>query len=124
MTYLKIKDWFDYKDANKISLKDLPKKRTAIANKILSKGRVIITDRLHSSILSLLMGKPHVIVQDKYKKIMNTREAAFRGKTECNSEYIRGYYVNSIEEAIDTAIRLLESSDSSSSSLSSSSIYE
>lgn len=91
-------------------MEELPRKRTNIVNHILSKGRVIITDRLHASIASVLMGKQHVIVQDKFKKIENVREAAFGGKSECSSENIHGYYASSIEQAVDIAIRLLDSS--------------
>lgn len=39
--------------------------------KLLSKGRVVITDRLHAHILSILMNKPHVVIDNIYGKISN-----------------------------------------------------
>lgn len=73
----------------------------------MSQGRVIISDRLHASIMSVLMGKPHVIINEKYKKIYNTRESAFYGISECSPDNLRGYYANNVEEAIDIAISIL-----------------
>ncbi len=37
--------------------------------KLLSSGRVVMTDRLHAHILSILIGKPHVIADNSYGKI-------------------------------------------------------
>ena len=36
---------------------------------LLSKGSVVLTDRLHAHILSILIGKPHVIADNSYGKI-------------------------------------------------------
>lgn len=69
---------------------------------------MIITDRLHASLMSLFIGRPHVMVNDKYRKVQNTREAAFMAKPECTEENLRGYYANSIDEAVDKAISILE----------------
>ena len=102
-----MRDWFDYKDVNYKTLNQLATKRLILVNKILSQGRVIITDRLHASIMSVLMGKPHVIINEKFKKIYHTRESAFYGKLECSPDYLRGRYANNVEEAIDIAISLL-----------------
>lgn len=41
---------------------------------LLADGRVVITDRLHGHLLSLLLGLPHVILPDRHGKIANTRE--------------------------------------------------
>ena len=37
--------------------------------KLLSSGRVVMTDRLHAHILSILIGKPHVVADNSYGKI-------------------------------------------------------
>lgn len=37
--------------------------------KMLSSGQVVITDRLHGHILCLLMGIPHVVLDNNYKKV-------------------------------------------------------
>jgi len=36
---------------------------------ILSRGRVVLTDRLHAHILCVLMGKPHIVLDNSYGKI-------------------------------------------------------
>lgn len=43
--------------------------------KMLSAGSVVITDRLHGHILCLLMGIPHVVLDNSYKKISGVFEA-------------------------------------------------
>ena len=59
------------------------------------------------------MGKPHVIINEKYKKILYTRKAAFEGKPECSSEYLKGFYANNIGEAINMAKSILDETFSS-----------
>lgn len=104
----KIADWFSFSDVNATSLEEMTSGRLRLINEVLSQGRVIITDRLHASIMSLLMGKPHVIINEKYKKIWHTRESAFHGRAECAAEYLGARYANSIEEAIEIAKAILE----------------
>jgi pyruvyl transferase EpsO len=36
---------------------------------ILGRGRTVITDRLHAHILSLLLDKPHVLIDNSYGKL-------------------------------------------------------
>ena len=43
--------------------------------RVLSSGMVVVTDRLHAHILSLLMGIPNVIVGDKYGKVIRFHNA-------------------------------------------------
>ena len=42
--------------------------------RMLSRGRVVIADRLHGHILSLLMGIPHVLLDDNYGKLKSFYE--------------------------------------------------
>lgn len=101
-----IKDWFDYK----INITDrtiLSKERVRLVNKILSQGKVILTDRLHASLFSLLLGKPHVIVDDKFKKIYNTRESAFKNKIQCKQDYFGSFYSTSPLDAAKKTISIL-----------------
>ena len=53
------------------------------------------------------MGKPHVIINDKFNKIRSTRNAAFYGKPECSDRNLNEFYVNSINEAVETAFKIL-----------------
>jgi pyruvyl transferase EpsO len=42
---------------------------------LLASGRVVITDRLHGHILCLLMGVPHVVLDNTYGKLSTFRDA-------------------------------------------------
>jgi pyruvyl transferase EpsO len=49
--------------------------RAAFGRRLLSRGRVVVTDRLHGHILSLLMGIPNVVVDTGYGKVAGVRAA-------------------------------------------------
>merc|ERR1711915_941539 len=71
-------------------------------------GRVLITDRLHASILAFLLHKPHVYVDQMYGKITRTREVAFNSSENCqNREEMRYNIATSLEEAVEMAEDLL-----------------
>ena len=74
---------------------------------IFSTVRLVITDRLHASIFSVLVGKPHIIIDDKYKKISQTRDAAFFNKPECSSANLQAYYATNITDAFQLAVKIL-----------------
>lgn len=52
---------------------------------LLGSGRVVITDRLHAHILCSLMGIPHVVLDNSYRKIKNLRDAWHTGEGLCQS---------------------------------------
>ncbi len=70
---------------------------------------MIITDRLHASILAVLMDKPHVIIDDKFNKISDTRDLAFGLFDECNEKYLRAYYARDVDAALVQGIKVLRS---------------
>ena len=71
-------------------------------------GKVIITDRLHASILAFLMYKPHVYIDNIYGKISGTREVAFEASENCkDKEDMRFDEAETIEEAVIKALRML-----------------
>lgn len=47
--------------------------------RILSRGEMVLTDRLHAHILSILLGKPHIALDNSYRKIGNFSDAWTRG---------------------------------------------
>lgn len=49
----------------------LSRQRLRRGMSLLKQGRIVITDRLHAHILSLLMNKPHVIIDNADKKVSN-----------------------------------------------------
>ena len=83
-----------------------PMFRSSIA--MLSSGKVLITDRLHSSILAFLLHQPHVYLDQMYGKISKTRGVAFAASANCVNKTILGFdQAVTIEEAVHKAIILM-----------------
>jgi pyruvyl transferase EpsO len=70
--------------------------------RILSRGKVVITDRLHGHILCLLLGIPHVLLDNVYGKIRNFVET-----WTCDCPLART--ASSPEEALRQALRIADS---------------
>lgn len=68
---------------------------------LLSKGKVVITDRLHGHILSVLLGIPHIVIDNSYGKI-----GAFYERWTKHLSFIEK--ASSLEEAIDRAGRMIK----------------
>ncbi len=88
-------------------MKQIMDQRKEVVKTFMSRGKVIITDRLHTSIYAILIDKPHVIIDDKKKKVSSVREDAFRDKPECESRFLRAQYAENPKDAIQKAIQLL-----------------
>ena len=81
--------------------------RSVIA--LMSAGRVLITDRLHTSILAFLLHKPHVYLDQSYGKITRTREVAFRASVSCQDKVKMRYdSAETLEEAVTLASQMLQ----------------
>ena len=71
-------------------------------------GKVLITDRLHSSIFAFLMHKPHVYVDQMYGKIRRTRAVAFTVSEKCrNREEMKFDEAENFEQAVEKAGKML-----------------
>ena len=111
----KIVDWNDRKNTFQLNsatkMKDLEFDmpiRIASASSLLSSGKVIISDRLHGSIYSFLMHKPHVYIDQVSKKVSLTREVAFGVDEKCRDGQKLGYRAASdLEDAVRKAVVLL-----------------
>jgi pyruvyl transferase EpsO len=79
----------------------LAKQRLARGISILSLGEVIITDRLHAHLICSMMRRPHVILDNSYKKITNFQ------KTWKTGENI-SVFASTLDEAIDAAVKLVD----------------
>ncbi len=84
--------------------------RTQMANNLFSRGRLVITDRLHASIMSTLMGKPVIYLDNSYKKITNVRGALAQEFYECTDENLHARHVSTLTEAADLALNILNGS--------------
>jgi exopolysaccharide biosynthesis predicted pyruvyltransferase EpsI len=71
--------------------------------RLLSRGRVVITDRLHAHILCLLLGIPHVLVDNSYGKLSRFFEA-------WTHDAPIAYWCDHPREALEMARRLVRQS--------------
>ncbi|CAN5784480.1 polysaccharide pyruvyl transferase family protein [soil metagenome] len=69
--------------------------------RLLSSGRAVITDRLHGHILSLLLGLPHVLLDDSYGKLSGFHQT-------WTAECTLGHWADSPQEALSLALALIE----------------
>lgn len=99
-------DWYDYR-IDSSNMNSFTNQSVLLMNKMISQGKIIVTDRLHASIFALLIGRPHVIIDEKHKKIYNTREFAFENKSECEQKYTRSYYSTNPDDALRKAVEML-----------------
>ena len=87
----------DWKDANKLRChssanhqnrkQDFFERRMNLGSSLLTSGKVVVTDRLHASILALLLHWPHVVLDKKTRKIEFTRQVAFNTTpAHCNNQ--------------------------------------
>ena len=77
----------------------LAQARMARGVALLQRGRVVITDRLHAHILSVLLGKPHALIDNSYGKIRNYYHA-------WTEAYSGSRLVTSVEAALRAADEL------------------
>ena len=78
--------WQGWHPASPAGFEALARRRVDTGLRLLLRGRMVLTDRLHAHILSLLLGKPHIVLDNSYGKIakfadMWTRDAAFASAT-------------------------------------------
>ena len=74
-----------------------------------SSSRVVITDRLHASILAFLLHKPHVYLDQSYGKIRLTREVAFNTSTFCQDTHrLRFAQAENIRQAVSLAVEMVK----------------
>ena len=64
--------------------------------RILSRGKIVITDRLHGHILSLLLGIPHILLDNNYGKVKSFYET-------WTKDFATARWANSSEEALQLA---------------------
>lgn len=88
-----------------------PSLKTQGGAEFLSRGKIIITDRLHGSILSLLMGKYHIYIDNTYHKVEHTRKLALSHEA-CTQDNVHGFKALNMEEAIAKGVELSKEYDS------------
>jgi pyruvyl transferase EpsO len=84
--------------------------RTQMANNLFSRGRLIITDRLHATIFTTLMGKPVIYLDNTYKKIANVRGALAKEFHECSDQNLHALHTSTLPQAVELALQILSGS--------------
>jgi pyruvyl transferase EpsO len=82
--------------------------RMQMGNNVLSRGRMVVTDRLHASIMSALLGIPHIYMDNSYKKITNVRGSLAKEIPICTDENLHAQHAPSIIEAVDLALKRIK----------------
>lgn len=98
-----------------LSAEDIPKDilpifRVAMGNKLLSRGSVIVTDRLHASILGVLIGRPVIYVDNAYKKLSNIWSSMASRIPECKGNNLRAQHADTLDLAVELAYELIHDS--------------
>ena len=85
-----------------------PLVRCGMAQRLIMEAKVLITDRLHASIVALLMDRPHIMIDNSYGKISGVRHLALPGHGgACGDAIFRAQWARDIDEALVMARRIL-----------------
>ena len=77
------------------------------AVKIISKGRVVITNRMHGSVLATLIGRTLLWVDTTEKKLAGVRQMAFNMSSHCTDENLRSFEFPTMLDAAQAAVEYL-----------------
>jgi pyruvyl transferase EpsO len=101
-------DWNQARHVRAVNKEEYQPK-IAAAVRLLDSGRVVIADRLHATILSMLSLKPVFYVDQYYGKIGQTLETAFASDADCRDERaVRVFPSTSLADALSRAAKFLE----------------
>jgi len=80
---------------------ELAEERTLRGCRILTSGRMIVTNRLHAHLLCAMMGKPHVVCDTSNGKVFAYRDTWNDANGSCGSAFV--HFANSPAEAVEIA---------------------
>lgn len=118
----KVVDWKDRKNyvhLNQPSIKLSPHQTQNKSNfdmqmrifevsSMITTGKVIVTDRLHGSIYSLLLHKPHVYIDQISKKVSLSRNVAYDVDVNCrDTDSLQYTWAENLEKGISEALKFL-----------------
>lgn len=93
-------DWPALLDSLMETYDPLARERLERGCRVLSRGKVVITDRLHAHILCLLLGIPHVVLDNNYGKVRGFYDAWTGG-----SDFV--HWATTPAEALEMAERIV-----------------
>lgn len=100
-----VTDWFDAENPQLSGAHGLHVSELLLTKGVdmLSQGRVVVTNRLHATILATLMHMPVFYVDNMYGKIRLTRQASLSHPS-CTDETLQAWHFDDIFSAVDAAI--------------------
>lgn len=116
LTY-KFQDWW-YKpdehphEISENSMTVFSEVRLQAAMDLISAGKVVITNRLHGSIIATLMGKHLIYVDTKEGKISQVRDTAFASTPHCSNTNLHVQHSDNLKSAMEIAIEMLKLKES------------
>ena len=83
--------------------------RMYIGATLLNKGRIVIADKLHVAIVSMLFGIPIIYIDNIYNKSSNVLSNAFSTSADCRRDVLKTAvtHANNFEDALKHAVLLL-----------------
>lgn len=102
--YNYVNHWHEYARAHPTVMSEV---RLNAVIRTISKGRVLITNRFHGHIISMMVGRTTFWTDTVQKKLTHTRNVAFSTSKHCSSESMRSFEYPSTLDAVDAAIEHL-----------------
>jgi pyruvyl transferase EpsO len=114
-----IEDWFNWreyfspvsgtrlKEAETSPILNQPDFRLQAAKNMLCSGRVVVSNRLHAMILSLLLNQPFVGLDNSYGKLSLLRTTFFANDGDCAPQYTGSYFASDLQVALSKARSLI-----------------
>ena len=81
--------------------------RLNAALETISKGKIVITNRMHGSVIATLAGRILLWVDTKQEKVKRTREVAFNVSEQCTDENLRAFKFPTVLSAAKAAVEYL-----------------
>lgn len=103
----RIQDWWYHPKPGEFSKQNIAlfsEVRTQAAIRAVSQGKIVVTNRLHASILSTLVGKRLIWVDTVTQKVSKTRSVAFNTSENCMERNLHATQASTMKEAIALAI--------------------
>ena len=83
------------------------------ATALVGSARVVITDRMHASVVALLADRPHIILDTSYRKLSGVRDLALKETgAACSRETLREHRAQDVRGALELARAILLPNDS------------
>ncbi len=84
--------------------------RLQVGMNLISRGKVIVTDRLHALIMAQMIDRPVIYFDTKYNKLTRVRTAHAKAVKECQDKVFNSKKVQSIHEAAKKSVELMSGS--------------